>query len=198
MGEEFLLKWNDYQSCFSAMMESLCLSEEMFDCTISASSHRKYSAHRMVLSTCSPYFRSLFAGLGPHHYPVIVLDNVEDELVEMLVRYMYTGQVSCSEDKLVPLVQVAKTLGIKGLIDVPTPEDNTTTDRSPKSSPDVNVKSEHIPSLPLPPQNLLPKILNVSTISKDELTSHDEGVDPCASQIEQSVSDFIKVKCCGY
>ena len=36
MCEEFLLKWNDYQSSFSSMMESLCLSDEMVDCTITA------------------------------------------------------------------------------------------------------------------------------------------------------------------
>ena len=44
----------------------------------------------------------------------------QDEVVlELLVRYMYSGQVSVTEEQLVPLVQAAKTLGIKGLVDVP-------------------------------------------------------------------------------
>jgi hypothetical protein len=45
MGEEFLLKWNDYQSSFSSMMESLCLREEMTDCTV-AVGETTFFAHR--------------------------------------------------------------------------------------------------------------------------------------------------------
>ena len=67
------------------MMESLCLSQEMVDCSISAGK-RKISAHRMILSTCSSYFRALFASLAPHQYPVIVINDTEDEIMELLVR----------------------------------------------------------------------------------------------------------------
>ena len=45
MGEEFLLRWNDYQSSFATMMESLCLTEEMTDCTI-AVGEKTFYAHR--------------------------------------------------------------------------------------------------------------------------------------------------------
>ena len=48
MCEEFLLKWNDYQSSFSSMMESLCLSDEMVDCTIS---HATYPQVPTLLSS---------------------------------------------------------------------------------------------------------------------------------------------------
>jgi len=120
MCEEFLLKWNDYQSSFSSMMESLCLSDEMVDCTITAGGgSRSYSAHRVILSTCSAYFRSLFSTVAPHQHPVLVLHEMDEVVLELLVRYMYSGQVSVTEEQLVPLVQAAKTLGIKGLVDVP-------------------------------------------------------------------------------
>ena len=63
MGEEFLLRWNDYQvrstalyilrvttcakAAIASMMESLCLTEEMVDCTLTAG-RSSFSAHRMV------------------------------------------------------------------------------------------------------------------------------------------------------
>jgi hypothetical protein len=75
----------------------------------------------MVLSTCSPYFRSLFATVPPHLHPVVFLKDVEVRIVELLLRYMYSGQVSVLGDRLVPLVQAAKSLQIKGLLDVPVP-----------------------------------------------------------------------------
>jgi len=118
MGEEFLLRWNDYQAAIASMMESLCLTEEMVDCTLTAG-RSSFSAHRMVLSTCSPYFRSLFASVPSHQHPVIFVRDIEASILELLVRYMYSGQVSVSEDQLVPLVQAAKSLSIKGLLDVP-------------------------------------------------------------------------------
>jgi len=118
MGEEFLLRWNDYQAAIASMMESLCLTEEMVDCTLTAG-RTSFSAHRMVLSTCSPYFRSLFASVPSHQHPVIFVRDVESSILELLVRYMYSGQVSVSEEQLVPLVQAAKSLSIKGLLDVP-------------------------------------------------------------------------------
>ena len=52
MCEEFLLKWNDHHSSFSHMMESLCLSQEMVDCSISAGK-RKISAHRYPVFSSS-------------------------------------------------------------------------------------------------------------------------------------------------
>jgi len=134
MGEEFLLKWNDYQASFASMMESLCLTEEMVDCTISAGT-TSFSAHRMILSTCSPYFRSLFASVPRHQHPVIVIKDMEDGIMELLVKYMYTGQVSVTEDQLVPLVQAAKGLSIKGLLDVPVQEKSEPEPKPQTSSP---------------------------------------------------------------
>ena len=59
MCEEFLLKWNDHHSSFSHMMESLCLSQEMVDCSISAGK-KKISAHRYLDDAMTmTMFRSL-------------------------------------------------------------------------------------------------------------------------------------------
>ena len=37
---------------------------------------RSYSAHRVILSTCSAYFRSLFSTVAPHQHPVLVLHEM--------------------------------------------------------------------------------------------------------------------------
>ena len=215
MCEEFLLKWNDYQSSFSQMMSSLCLSQEMVDCSISAGS-KTYSVHRMVLSTCSPYFRSLFAGVAPHQHPVIVISEAREELVELLVRYMYSGQVSVTEEQLVPLVQAAKSLGIKGLIDVPVP-DNQEQEQEQEIPPS---KPSHPPLAPKKPALKVKSYSNLSSVLKplskigevdvypsqeeneslnsnppnglDSMASEteewmDEGVDPIGSDADQSV-----------
>ena len=73
----------------------------------------------MILATCSSYFRTLLASVESHQHPIFVLYEIDDDLLEMLLKYMYSGKVNVTEDKLVPLVKAAKELEIKGLIDVP-------------------------------------------------------------------------------
>ncbi|XP_023327290.1 protein abrupt [Eurytemora carolleeae] len=182
MCEEFLLKWNDYQSSFSAMMQSICLKEEMTDCTISNGSTSFY-AHRMVLSTCSPYFRTLFSSVPHNQHPVIFVKDIEDGIVELLVRYMYSGQVSVSEDQIIPLVHAAKSLSIKGLLDVPVPHQNTEKNlqppasKKPKTNPvrTVEDKSEDIVEADVKPRKHNNSVPVVCVEDEDE--EEEEGED---------------------
>ena len=152
----------------------------------------------MILSTCSTYFRTLFATVAPHQYPVIVINDTEDEIMELLVRYMYSGQVSVTEEQLVPLVQAAKTLGIKGLVDVPVP------DRAKTGEADVKARGEPRlePRLPSPPaikrqtgrhRAALSPVNRIGEVEVSHVTTEpqqEEGVDPSGSEIDQSVSQL--------
>jgi len=148
MCEEFLLKWNDYQTSFSAMMKSICLKEEMTDCTISNGS-KSFYAHRMVLSTCSPYLRTLFSSIPANQYPVIFIKDIEDCIVELLVRYMYSGEISVAEDQIIPLVHAAKSLAIKGLLDVPVPGSGQDDQLKPPPTKKAKIKHKTAPT-PVP------------------------------------------------
>ena len=152
----------------------------------------------MILSTCSTYFRTLFATVAPHQYPVIVINDTEDEIMELLVRYMYSGQVSVTEEQLVPLVQAAKTLGIKGLVDVPVP------DRAKTGEADMKARGEPRlePRLPSPPsikrqtgrhRAALSPVNRIGEVEVSHVTTEpqqEEGVDPSGSEIDQSVSQL--------
>ena len=89
--EDFLLKWNDHHSLFFAGAEELCASEEYTDVTLAAG-QQFFSAHRLVLSICSPFFRSLFKRLGPAK-TVIFLKDVDPKHLELLLEYMYKGEI---------------------------------------------------------------------------------------------------------
>ena len=41
---------------------------------------------------------------------------LQDEIVEMLIGYMYSGEVSVTQEDIVPLLNAAKSLGIKGTV----------------------------------------------------------------------------------
>jgi hypothetical protein len=96
VGEDFLLKWNDHHSLFFAGAEELVSAEEYTDVTLAAGT-RFFAAHRFVLSICSPYFRQLFKRLGgaqrQQQQTVIFLKDVEPKHLELLLEYMYKGEI---------------------------------------------------------------------------------------------------------
>merc|ERR1712150_152098 len=60
MGENFRLKWNDHHSIFFSTAEELCMEDHLTDITLSCGK-QEFSAHKLVLSICSTYFKDLFA-----------------------------------------------------------------------------------------------------------------------------------------
>jgi len=115
-GEDFLLKWNDHHSLFFAGAEELCHSDEYTDCTLAAG-QKFFSAHKLVLSICSPFFRALFKRLGPNNKTVIFLKDVEPVHLELLLEYMYKGEIKVQESELVNVLNAAQSLEVKGLTD---------------------------------------------------------------------------------
>ena len=91
MSEDFLLKWNDHHSLFFVGAEELCESEEYTDVTLAAGT-KFFPAHKLVLSICSPYFRQLFKRLG-RDKSVIFLKDVDPKHLELLLQYMYNGEI---------------------------------------------------------------------------------------------------------
>ena len=91
MSEDFMLKWNDHHTLFFVGAEELCESEEYTDVTLAAGS-KFFQAHKLVLSICSPYFRQLFKRLGRDR-PVIYLKDVEPKHLDLLLQYMYKGEI---------------------------------------------------------------------------------------------------------
>jgi len=132
MSEDFLLKWNDHHSLFFVGAEELCEREEYTDVTLAAGT-KFFSAHKLVLSICSPYFRRLFKRLG-RDKSVIFLKDVDHRHLDLLLQYMYKGEIKVQEDELVAVLNTAQDLEIKGL------SENSRNDENFKAAPTHNLK----------------------------------------------------------
>ena len=97
MSEEFLLKWNDHHSVFFNDALDLCELEEYTDITLAAG-NKFFPAHKLMLSICSPYFRQLFKHLGSDK-AVIFLKDVEPKHLDLLLQYMYKGEIKVQVDR---------------------------------------------------------------------------------------------------
>lgn len=112
--EEFLLKWNDHHSSFFSIVEDLCRTEQLCDVTL-ACGGQVFETHKLILSVCSPYFRSLL-NRGDKH-PIVYLKDVNPKHLEQLLSYMYRGEINVLQNDLGPLIETARGLQIKGLAD---------------------------------------------------------------------------------
>ena len=60
-GQQYCLKWNNYQTSLSSSFKDLLANETFVDCTLTCgkAGGQAINAHRVVLSACSPYFRQV-------------------------------------------------------------------------------------------------------------------------------------------
>ena len=120
MGDDsFCLKWNDHHASFFANAESLCASNALTDVLLSCG-EREFAAHKLVLSVCSSYFANLFKRHAqrqttPFHTAVVYLKDVDPRHMELILQYMYRGEINVQEDDLMDLLNTAKGLRVKGL-----------------------------------------------------------------------------------
>ena len=59
MTDKFNLKWNDFQSNISRTFSLLRSEEEFFDVSLVGDDQKTISAHKLVLSASSPYFKQI-------------------------------------------------------------------------------------------------------------------------------------------
>merc|ERR1712071_325106 len=75
-------------------------------------------AHKMVLSACSPYFKSLLEE-NPSKHPIIILKDVPFAHLQAILEFMYAGEVNVAQDQLPAFLKTAERLKVKGLAEVP-------------------------------------------------------------------------------
>jgi len=114
--EQYCLKWTNYQRNVTSSFKTLLENEEFVDVTISAEG-KSCSAHRVVLSAASPYFRNLLSGLKAWQHPVLVLRDISHIDVTAILEFVYDGKVDVSQDRLQSFLRTAQFLQISGLVE---------------------------------------------------------------------------------
>ena len=69
--EKSSLKWNDFEKNVSKSFSQLTRKQTgLFDVTLVSSDQKQVSAHRLVLSACSDFFKNILNSLisGPEYY----------------------------------------------------------------------------------------------------------------------------------
>ena len=123
MINEFIFKCSDFNTTICNSLSILRQEKAFFDVTLVTTDNKHIPGHRLVLSACSDFFKSILIN-NLHSYPLIYLSGIHSTALAPIVDYMYEGQIQVSLDTVDNILNVARKLKIKGLI--PVTENNVT------------------------------------------------------------------------
>ena len=85
--QQYSLRWNDFHASILSSFRHLRDEQDFVDVTIAVDGG-SFSAHKVVLSACSPYFKYLLKE-NPCQHPIVILRDVQTKDMENLLRYVF-------------------------------------------------------------------------------------------------------------
>jgi len=111
--EKFCLRWNDFENNISGAFRELREDKDFFDVTL-ACDDEQLQAHKVILSACSPFFKSILRR-NRHEHPLLYLKGVKYTDLLSVLNFMYHGEVNVAQEELNSFLAVAEDLKVKGL-----------------------------------------------------------------------------------
>ena len=121
--DKYCLRWNDFETNISTAFRELRNDQDFFDVTL-ACDDDQIQAHKIILSACSPFFKSILKR-NHHEHPLLYLKGVKYADLVAVLDFMYHGEVHVAQDELNTFLGIAEELKIKGLTqNTPIPNSN--------------------------------------------------------------------------
>ena len=145
--EHFCLRWNDFESNISQAFREIRDEKDFFDVTL-ACEDEQVQAHKVILSACSPFFRTILRR-NRHDHPLLYLKGVKYAEIISILNFMYHGEVNVAQDELNSFLAVAEELRVKGLTQN-TQERSKQEHTDQKSKTPTPRRAREPPDVPLP------------------------------------------------
>merc|ERR1712013_699915 len=154
--EKYCLRWNDFERNISIAFRDIREEKDLFDCTLSCGV-RQLKAHKLILSACSPFFRTILRQ-NHHQHPLLYLKGVEYSDLQAVLDFMYHGEVNVAQEELNSFLAVAEDLQVKGLSQGESSQDKQHVDNSKSRQPrDFQEQPRRSrPPAPAPPSPSVP------------------------------------------
>ena len=113
--DKFCLKWNDFQTTVSQSFGLLRKEKDFFDVTLVSDDQVQVSAHKLVLSACSSFFKTILKQ-NSHSHPLIYITDVSSTNLGFIMDYIYQGEVQIHQEQLDSFLDSAQKLKVEGLL----------------------------------------------------------------------------------
>ena len=112
--EKFCLKWNDFEHFAAKSFNNLREEKDFFDVTLVSEDQVMLESHKIVLSASSNFFKNILRKHS-HNHPLLYLHGVQSESLQLILNYIYQGEVQIYQEQLDQFLAVASDLQIMGL-----------------------------------------------------------------------------------
>ena len=114
MTEKFCLKWNDFQSNVANSFRRLRSEEDFHDVTLVSDDRHTVSAHKIILSASSEYFKTILK-TNKHSHPMLCLPGVNSGDLQNILDFIYNGEIQILQDQLDQFLNIAQRFQLEGL-----------------------------------------------------------------------------------
>ena len=113
--EKFCVEFNDFQTSVSKSFRKLRHEEEYSDVTLMGEDYQPLQAHRIILSSCSEYFKNVLCNSKTRSDPVLCLEGLMQSDLTNVLDFIYNGELQLYSDDLERFVKIAQRLKLEGL-----------------------------------------------------------------------------------
>ena len=156
--DKFSLKWNDFSSNVHKSFKNLRKEEDFFDITLVGDDFKHVTAHKLVLSASSEYFKKVFSNNKKYFqsHALICLEGLNQSDLNNILDYIYHGEIQIYQHDLDRFLGIAERLKLEGLIGgEQQPVENDKTENSSEEKIDID-----------PPQNEFLVSQNENTLTE--------------------------------
>ena len=111
---KYNLIWQGYRDTVSSSFGSLRTDAELCDIRLVSEEEEPVLAHKVVLSTCSKFFKALLGKLPPGPNAVAYLGGVSTKYLQYVLEYIYLGEVNIAHEDVDKFLEHAKKFKLPG------------------------------------------------------------------------------------
>ena len=144
--ERYELKWKNYQSNVIKSFSNLRTDNDFYDVTLVGDDRALVSAHKLVLASCSEYFKNILKQKqGLNNQLVLCLDGVSFGDLNDMLDFIYNGEVQIRKESLENFLKVANRFKLDGLSETVDFMDSRTAEEEKFLGPHYENLSEIVP-----------------------------------------------------
>ena len=107
--------WHNYTDHLRNMLDDMHFDDSFADVTLITDDKKQLKAHRNILSACSSVFKEILQINPNNNHPVIYLRGIQHSEMKSILKFIYSGESNCQEERMEEFLLVAKNLGVKEL-----------------------------------------------------------------------------------
>ena len=112
--EQLCLQWNDFQETILSSFKDLRQDKDFTDVTLACEDGQQVEAHKIVLTSLSPFFKSIFSR-NNHQRPIFYMRGVKLEQLLAILDFLYCGEANVYQEQFDSFLAIADELKLKGL-----------------------------------------------------------------------------------